>query len=132
MKCVIGGSRTIQSYPLILGAITSSGFADAITTVFTNMSTGPGIFAYRWAMENKKPVRRFDPEWAKLGKQAGVIGYFEMCAFADAAIIVHDGRASEIDFLLKISSQMDPPLRRHVVNVGPQLQTLADYGRTQT
>lgn len=130
MKTVICGSRTIQKYDLFLQAVTSAPFP--ITEVFTNMSTGPAIFAYRWALENKKPVRRFPIEWDKLGKQASVICYFEMCAYADAIIVVTDGRASEIDFAIRISKQLDPPMKRHIVNVGPQQQTLEDYGRQQS
>lgn len=132
MKTIIAGSRTIQSYQMVLDAINSSGFADQITCVFSGMASGPDIFGYRWALERKIPIRQFKPDWDKLGKQAGFIRNAEMCTFADAIIAVWDGRSNGTKHIIKYSSQMDPPLRRHVVNVGPQLQTLADYGRQQT
>ncbi len=131
MKTIIAGSRTIQSYDLVRRAIEDSGFSDQITTVFSGMSSGPDIFGFRWATERKIPIRQFKPEWDKLGKQAGYIRNAEMCTFADAIIAVWDGRSNGTAHIIKYSLQMDPPLRRYVVNVGPQLQTLQDYGRQQ-
>lgn len=129
MKTIICGSRTIQSYDLVKSAIESSGFADKITEVFTGMASGPDIFGFRWATERKLPVRRFLPEWDKLGKQAGFIRNAEMCTYADAIIAVWDGRSNGTKHIIKYSKQMDPPLQRHIVVVGVQEETLVDYGR---
>ena len=130
MKTIITGSKTIQNYNMVLDAIQSSGITP--TEVFTSQEPGPPIFGYRWAVERKIPVKVFRIDWKRHGNLAGMINNAEMCTFADAIIVVADGRDWPTNHIIKYSTQMDPPLRRHIVNVGPQEQTLADYGRTQS
>lgn len=115
MKTIIAGSRTIQSYQVVLDAINSAPFKDQITEVFSGMATGPDIFGFRWAMENKKPVRQFLPDWKKLGKPAGIIRNVEMATYADAAIIVWDGSSTGTGHILKYFKKLDPPVLVHLV-----------------
>lgn len=129
MKTIICGSRTIQSYDVFLRALNTAPFLDKITVVFSGMAAGPDVFGYRWAMERKLPVRQFYPDWNKLGKPAGLIRNMEMCTYADAIIAVWDGRSTGTGHIIKYSSHMDPPLLRHIINLGPQQETLIDYAR---
>jgi hypothetical protein len=130
VKTIIAGSKTIQSYQTVLAAIVGSGFTP--TEVFTSMDSGPSVFGFRWATENKIPVRRFKADWSALGKMAGMVMNAEMCTFADALIVIWDNRDWQTNHIIQYSTKMDPPLRRHIVNVGPQEQTLTDYGRIQS
>lgn len=132
MKTIIAGSRTVQSYALVLAAIEESGFAPLITEVFSGMASGPDIFGFRWAVERKIPVRQFHPDWKGLGKQAGFIRNAEMVTFADALIAVWDGRSQGTKHVIAYTKKMDPPLKVFVKMVGVQQFTLADQGRTES
>lgn len=114
---------------MVVDAIKSSTFEPLITEIFCTTDPGPSIFAFRWAMENKKPIRRFKPEWDKLGKMAGMVMNAEMCTYADALIVLTDGRDWPTQHIIQYSLKMDPPLKRFIVNVGVQKETLQDYGR---
>lgn len=91
MKTVVAGSRTILDYEIVAKAIKDSGFI--ITEVVSGGAVGPDSLGARWAWENKVPVKYFRPDWKQYGKQAGFLRNFEMAAYADAAIIIWDGRS---------------------------------------
>ncbi len=96
------------------------------------MTTGPSVFGFRWATERKLPVRRFTPEWDKLGKPAGIICGREMATFADALIALTDGTQDEVTALIKYSRNLDPKLRVFVMQWQPSTQTLVNYGQQQS
>lgn len=132
MKTIIAGSRSIKTYETVKSVIESAPFVSQITEVFCGMAAGADIFGFRWATERKIPVKQFRPEWDKYGKVAGIIRNCEMCAYADAIIVVWDGRSTGSAHIIKYSKGIDPKLQRHIVNVGVQEQTLEDYGREQS
>lgn len=45
----------------------------------------------RWANENKRPVKRFKPNWKESGSRALYVKWVEMCAEADAALVIING-----------------------------------------
>lgn len=133
MNTIIAGSRTIQSYDLVLKAIQDSGFAPRITTVLCGMASGPDILGYRWAMTQKIPVRQFVPEWSKYGKPAGIIRNAEMATYADAAIVLWDGRSTGTAHLLKYMKGLDPKVLVHLVMCPEWVQkTLVTQGQEQS
>lgn len=129
MKTIIAGSRTIQSYDVVARAILDSDFSDLVTTIFTSMETGPGIFGYRWAIERRIPVRTFTADWKQHGKPAGIIRDREMVTFADAAILLCDPSDHMMAAMVKYTKQMDPKLRVYTTIWKPETQTLVEYGR---
>lgn len=128
MKTIIAGSRTILDYPTVERAILSAPFVSRITTVFSGMASGVDILGFRWATGKKIPIRRFVPEWDKLGKQAGFIRNAEMATFADAAIVVWDGRSGGTKQLLAYMKKLDPKVELHLTIVKPE-NDLVSYAR---
>lgn len=129
MKTIISGSKTIQSYQVVLDAITSSGFSHLITEVFTSQDSGPPIFGYRWAITQKIPVRVFNADWKQHGKPAAVIRDWEMAAFCDAAVLVWDEVEWMTEGLRKHFLKLDPGVRCHFVVHRLNNQTLVQHGR---
>jgi len=94
MKLMVHGSRSIQSYDVVLAALTASGFpAAGVTALLTTQDPGPPIFGYRWALTQtpKIPVQVYRANWNSHGKPAGIISLREMATYADAAVLLWDG-----------------------------------------
>lgn len=127
MRVIISGSKTVQDYSTIVRAIESSTFD--ITSVLTDQRSGPGVLGYRWALERKIPIRVFRADWDKLGKPAQIITCFEMAAFADGAIVIHDGTDHVSLYQCRIARSCE--CKVHEVLLQHQQQTIVDYGRSQ-
>lgn len=91
MKTIIAGSRSITDYESIKQAITSSRFE--ITEVVSGTARGVDTLGERWAAENNVPVKRFPANWSAHGKAAGPMRNQTMADYADALILVWDGRS---------------------------------------
>lgn len=113
MKTIITGPRDILDYNLVLGVIERAPFRTSISTVFCAMERGVDVLAYRWAYANKLPIREFKPDWTNCGKAAAFIRHSEMAAFADAAIILDDGKDPWVQHLLHYAKGLLPPLIIH-------------------
>lgn len=133
MNTIISGSRTIQSYDLVLKAILDSGFAPDTTCVFSGMASGPDILGYRWAVTQKIPVKQFVPEWSKYGKPAGIIRNMEMATYAQAAVVLWDGRSPGTKHMLKYMRGLDPAIQVHLVMCPEWIpKTLVTMGQEQS
>lgn len=128
MRTIIAGSKTIVDFALVERAILSAPFLPQITQVFCGMEQGVDILGHRWVVNKKIPIRRFYPDWKGIGKAAGFVRSMEMATFADAAIVVWDGRSHETKFLLDYFKKLDPKVITHIVRVEP-IATLVDQGR---
>lgn len=91
MKVVIAGSRSGMSYTDVKEAIRLSGFA--ITEVVSGGAGGVDTLGEQWAVENKIPITRFIPDWAKQGRAAGPIRNRDMAVYAEAVIVVWNGQS---------------------------------------
>ena len=92
MKTIIAGSRTIKDYSAIVNAIRMSNFN--ITEVVSGKATGADILGERWAIANNIPIKEMPANWNTYGKSAGPIRNAEMTKYADAAIIIWDGKSA--------------------------------------
>lgn len=97
MKVIIAGSRDIEDYNVLLNLIERCEWD--ITEVVSGCAYGADALGERWAKENNIPIQPFNAEWNKYyvpGKKnpAGFIRNKEMAKYADAAIILWDGRSS--------------------------------------
>jgi hypothetical protein len=93
MKVIIAGSRTIKSMELLETALASAGYH--ITEVVSGGAGGADSLGEEWAINNKIPLKRFpvsDFEW-KRSPQAGHNRNAKMADYADAAIILWDGKS---------------------------------------
>ena len=94
MKVIIAGSRSITNYTTVLTAIdraVSSGLV--ITEVVSGCARGVDRLGEQWATSIGLPVKRFQVEWLRFGKSAGMIRNARMAEYADALIAVWDGKS---------------------------------------
>ena len=87
MKCVIAGSRDIDSYEIVRQAIINSGFT--ISEVVSGAAAGVDRLGEYWAQQNNIPFVRFLPDWEKYGKRAGYVRNKQMVEYVapDGAVI---------------------------------------------
>lgn len=99
MKVIIAGPRykdpinkiPFDNYPLVVEAVEKSGFE--ITEEVCGMAIGVDCLGEQWAIANSVPVKEMPANWNKHGRAAGPIRNREMAEYADAAIIVWDGKS---------------------------------------
>lgn len=92
MKVVIAGSRGITDYALVPKAVEASGFK--ITEEVCGKAVGVDWLGEHYAKLNNIPVKEFPPEWNKYPpKVAPIMRNITMAEYADAAIIIWDGKS---------------------------------------
>ncbi len=92
MKVVVAGSRTIHDYGMVEYAIKKSGFK--ITELVSGGAEGVDQLGEIYAKQNDIPIKRFIPDWDKYGRKAGLLRNEEMAKYADAVIVVWDGKSN--------------------------------------
>lgn len=91
MKTIIAGSRNISSFASIEQAIAESGFD--ISLVISGCARGVDQLAEKWAEMNNIPVCKFPPDWKQFKRGAGPVRNRQMAEFADACIVLWDGKS---------------------------------------
>lgn len=91
MKVIIAGSRTISDYYRIMETIVDSEFE--ITEVVSGGASGVDECGEMYASAFNLPLCKFPANWPKYGKSAGMIRNEEMAKYADALILVWDGKS---------------------------------------
>lgn len=91
MKVIIAGTRGIHDYDLIVETINRSGYQ--ISEVICGEAYGPDRLGETWAISNNIPVKHMPAQWDRYGKAAGPHRNKAMAEYADAAIIVWDGKS---------------------------------------
>lgn len=113
MKVVIAGSRTIKDYALILRAILQSRFE--ITEVVCGCAVGVDRLGHQWAILNEIPIKEMPAQWQKHGKAAGPIRNREMAEYADAAIVVWDGKSRGALNMIEQMNKLQKPCHIMVI-----------------
>lgn len=103
MKVIIAGSRTITDYQAVREAIESSGFR--IREVVSGHAKGVDTLGEFWAYSQHIPLMQFPAEWEKYGNMAGPIRNREMAEYADALILVWDGKSHGSANMLKTAKE---------------------------
>lgn len=108
MKVIIAGSREIINLELVLYAIEDSGFD--ITEVVSGKARGVDTIGEAYANMMGIPIKVFPAEWNKYGKKrAGPIRNREMALYADAAIIVWDGKSTGTFNMIENMKKVNKP-----------------------
>ena len=110
MKTIIAGSRTITDMNLLKEAIRESGFN--ITEVVCGGARGVDELGRQWA--GKIPVKPFPAKWNEFGKGAGYIRNVEMADYADALILLWDGKSKGSKHMLDIATKKDLKIYLHI------------------
>lgn len=116
MRCIIAGTRTIQDYKLVTKAITDSGWQSEITEVVCGGAKGVDTLGQTWAIENGIKVIMFFPNWREYGQRAGPMRNEEMAKYADAAIVIWDGRSRGSQSMLNLAKRHNLRIYEHVVS----------------
>jgi hypothetical protein len=104
MKVVVAGSRTIKEYNDVRKAIENSKYK--ITEVVSGTAVGVDRFGEQYARQHDISIKQMPANWGEYGKRAGVLRNSDMAEYADAAIIVWDGKSPGtkhmIDSMIKL------------------------------
>jgi len=92
VKIIIAGSRTITDPDVVLDALTSSPWSASISMLVHGGCRGVDLLAHD-VCEGIVPAKVFAADWAKHGAAAGPIRNREMANFADALILIWDGKS---------------------------------------
>lgn len=107
MKVIIAGSRDILDMALVEEAIANSGFK--ITEVVCGLARGVDILGKEWATKNNIKCQEFPARWQQYGRSAGYHRNLEMGKYADAAIIIWDGKSPGTKMMIDIMKQLNKP-----------------------
>lgn len=99
MKVIVAGSRTITGLINVALAIKDSGFQ--IDEVVCGCARGVDTEAAFIAKMRGIPVKEFPADWNLYGKRAGYIRNSQMADYADALILVWDGKSRGSANMLK-------------------------------
>jgi hypothetical protein len=91
MKVIIAGSRHITDKRDVCDAVNHSGFE--ITEVVSGGAPGVDSIGEELAATFGIPLKRFPAKWKEHGKAAGPIRNEQMAQYADALVLVWDGRS---------------------------------------
>lgn len=91
MKTIIAGSRSYHNRAFLDDAITKAKLD--ITEVVCGCASGVDSMGRDWAKEQGIPVTEFPADWDTHGKAAGPLRNEQMAQYADALILVWDGKS---------------------------------------
>jgi hypothetical protein len=109
VKVIIAGSRTLRDLSLVDEAVERSGLRGLITEVVSGQAPGIDTLGERWAEKHGIPVKPFPADWdnltvlkklirtrpdgTKYNALAGINRNQKMAEYADAAILIWDGKS---------------------------------------
>lgn len=121
MKVIIAGSRGITSLQDIMVAVYEAGFRandNPITEVVSGGAKGADTLGEVFAGLNSIPVKRFIPEWVRLGKKAGLVRNEEMGNYADALVAVWDGESRGTKHMIDFMKSINKPVFIYIPKSG--------------
>lgn len=107
MKVIIAGSRSCQNVEDVYQAILYSLYD--ISEVVSGTCRGADRLGEAAAIELNIPIKRFPADWDKFGKSAGYIRNGEMAKYADAAIIIWDGKSKGSEHMIELMAKIKKP-----------------------
>lgn len=106
MKVIIAGSRTITDYSLIAKAVFNANIVGIdITEVVSGVAAGVDKLGEQYALAHDIKITRFPANWALYKKSAGYLRNKEMAEYADACIIVWDGKSKGTKHMINLCQE---------------------------
>jgi len=94
LKLIIAGSRDIWlKHDELFEIIDKFGILYEIDEIVSGCASGIDSSAIEFAVRYKIPLKRFEANWDKYGKLAGPRRNLEMATYADALLLIWDGRS---------------------------------------
>lgn len=103
MKTIIAGSRHIEDYDALQNIMDKIDWD--VTEVVSGGCRGVDVMGERWAEEHGIPVKRFAADWLTHGRIAGELRNREMAAYADALVILWDGKSPGASCMMREASR---------------------------
>ncbi len=119
MKVIIAGGRDINLHPNeVAQIINQSGFGVDIETVVSGGAAGIDNAGEFWAQCHPEyvHVERFPAKWGEHGKAAGPIRNKQMAEYADALILIWDGKSRGSANMLKQAENAGLKIHQHIKN----------------
>ena len=113
MKTIIAGSRGIVNYTDLI--IAMHGVNWKITEIVSGTAKGVDQLGEQYAEEHKINLIRFPAQWWKYGKSAGIRRNDQMAAYADAALILWDGKSKGTKDMIETSHIFELQIYIHLV-----------------
>lgn len=117
MKVIIAGGRNIHEYKYVEWAVKDSLFD--ITEVVCGGASGVDTYADKWAYLNQVPCHVMPALWDKEGRAAGPLRNRRMAEYADALILVWDGKSAGSASMKREAERRKLKIHEVVVNVKP-------------
>lgn len=125
MKLIIAGSRTLTDIKEVVKAmdlaLTSNPDYYA-TEVVCGMAKGADTLGKEWAEHRKIRVKEFPAQWEKFGGSAGHKRNREMGEYADAAVVIWDGKSKGSDGMIQVMKMLNKPCYVHLFTPKPMNQ----------
>jgi YspA, cpYpsA-related SLOG family len=116
MKTIIAGSRSITDIDLLYAAIRESGFA--ITEVVSGRAKGVDKLG-EWCADHRGiPWTGFPADWDKYGRSAGFIRNAAMADYAEAAILLWDGKSPGTEHMIALPQEKGLKVAIYLVQRG--------------
>ena len=93
MKLIIAGSRSITKTPDELHLIIETLFGDMVSEVISGTSRGVDQSGEAYAEKYCIPLVKMPADWDRYGKRAGPIRNRNMATYADAVLVLYDGKS---------------------------------------
>lgn len=118
MKVIIAGSRDITNLHALQNVIdlVQHDIPGYIEEVVSGTARGVDRLGEQWAERYGVSVKRFPADWGRYGKSAGYRRNSQMAAYADAAIILWDGKSRGTQHM--VTEAMKAGLRLYVFTIG--------------
>ncbi len=115
MKIIVAGGRSVVDYSIVKNAIVESGLE--ISEIVSGKAKGVDAFGERFAEENNIPVVGFPAQWKLYGRAAGPKRNEEMAKYADACIVIWDGKSKGSKSMIKNAKKHNLVVFQKIVNL---------------
>lgn len=122
MKLIIAGSRDITDFTVLIDALVEvydSGFlseSKVITEIVSNNAKGPDRLGEEYAKRFSIAVKKFIPDWDGRGKSAGMQRNSEMGQYADAAVVLWDGKSRGTKHMIDVMRRLNKPCYVRIIH----------------
>jgi len=116
VRVIIAGSRTIKDFGVVFNAINQSSFQ--ISELVCGMAIGVDLLGKQYADHGDIPVKEFEvskKDWDRYGKAAGSIRNRRMAEYAEALILIWDGKSKGSANMKKCMEDLGKPIYEVIV-----------------
>ncbi len=130
MKLIVAGSRTItvtieQLDSFLAEFLEYSDYMKA--EIVSGMAQGVDKCGEKYANWYKLKLHKFPADWEKFGKAAGIIRNHQMAEFADAALVIWDGKSRGSMNMKATMKKLGKPVCEVIIpDMGKQAQIQKD------